>query len=123
MIILLINVVVLLMAFGCINLIKNERDKTGDYNRGSYLTTCNVAIVLLNISSKYDYFDNSTINGIINIIIGLLQVLIVIKSIKGVREWIDNQSKSIKTLTTILYNVMFIFSFYRLGYGIGQMFG
>ena len=66
-------------------------------------------------------FENVILNGIVNIVFGIIVIILTCLFFIEEKGWINSKSKFNKFLITVLLAFGVIGSFYHIGYAIGQM--
>ena len=81
-------------------------------------------IVLSIFVTNFEYikmFENVILNGIVNIVFGIIVIVLTFLFFKEEKGWINSNSQFNSFLIKTLLVLGVISSFYHVGYAIGQM--
>ena len=98
----------------------NKEDKEFFEKNKNWIFMIVLSIFVTNIE-YINMFENVILNGIVNIIFGIIVIVLTYLFFKEEKQWINNSSQFSNFLIKVLLVFGIISSFYHVGYAIYKM--
>ena len=98
----------------------NKEDKEFFEKNKNWIFMIVLSIFVTNIE-YINMFENVILNGIVNIVFGIIVIVLTYLFFKEEKGWINSNSQFNSFLIKALLVLGVISSFYHVGYAIGQM--